>query len=179
MLPKTKYSQLALFIVAFVAPVLLAAIALKQGWFERGVMAKGELLSPVIQIEMDRPEHLKGKWLLLYGHHSDTCDQSCQNALSGMNNVRLALGRELDRVEAVLVSSASVKQTDSNGQINYLSDKALTNFSYQNESAIFIADPLNNVMLKYPISHDAKQSILVARDLLKDLKKMLKLSKIG
>ena len=44
---------------------------------------------------------------------------------------------------------------------------------------IFIADTLDNVILRYPLQIDKEQAILHSRDILSDMRKVLKLSRIG
>jgi hypothetical protein len=49
---------------------------------------------------------------------------------------------------------------------------------YGRES-IFIADTLDNVILRYELQIDPKKSVLDSRDILSDMRKVLKLSRIG
>ncbi len=43
----------------------------------------------------------------------------------------------------------------------------------------FVADTLGNVILRYPLQTDKEQAILDSRDILSDMRKVLKLSRIG
>ena len=52
-------------------------------------------------------------------------------------------------------------------------------FQGEPTNAIFIADTLNNVILRYPLQVEQQQAILHSRDILSDLRKLLKLSRIG
>jgi len=52
-------------------------------------------------------------------------------------------------------------------------------FKDESTVAIFIADTLDNVILRYPLQVEQKQAILHSRDILSDMRKVLKLSRIG
>jgi hypothetical protein len=52
-------------------------------------------------------------------------------------------------------------------------------FKDNNTDAIFVADTLDNVILRYPLQIDKEQAILDSRDILSDMRKVLKLSRIG
>ena len=46
-------------------------------------------------------------------------------------------------------------------------------------NTLFIIDPLNNVMLYYPTHADKEAMVLEGKNVLADLRKLLKLSRIG
>jgi ubiquinone/menaquinone biosynthesis C-methylase UbiE len=52
-------------------------------------------------------------------------------------------------------------------------------FKDESTDAIFIADTLDNIILRYPLQLDKKQAVLHSRDILSDMRKVLKLSRIG
>jgi hypothetical protein len=52
-------------------------------------------------------------------------------------------------------------------------------FKDESTDAIFVADTLDNVILRYPLQIDKEQAILHSRDILSDMRKVLKLSRIG
>ncbi|HAS21843.1 MAG TPA: hypothetical protein DCR51_01545, partial [Idiomarina loihiensis] len=47
------------------------------------------------------------------------------------------------------------------------------------ENTLFIIDPMHNVMLYYPTHEDKEQMITEGKNVLADLRKLLKLSRIG
>ena len=56
----------------------------------------------------------------------------------------------------------------------------LTNvFKNQSVNGIFIADTLGNIILRYSLSGEQQQAVMQSRDILADLRKLLKLSRIG
>jgi alpha-acetolactate decarboxylase len=46
-------------------------------------------------------------------------------------------------------------------------------------NGIFIVDTLNNIILRYPTQNDQQEAVLHSRDILSDMRKVLKLSRIG
>lgn len=173
-----------LLIVAFVLPVILAKLALELNWFNKGATNRGTLIQPTIDVSGLLSE-LPPKWRLVYAMPQQ-CDQACKNTLYSMQQVWTALGRETHRVEAtVLLTPESenaqllselgtdlnpLKVTDA--QIAHvLRDTGL--------DGIYVVDTQFNAMLRYPIFSDKDEAVMASRDILSDLKKLLKLSRIG
>ncbi len=204
MLEKNKLN-LILILLVFCIPVFAAAVISMNSEAMGSITSaegtnKGQIISPVRRLDASLTNQLANKWLLIYPI-GQSCDDSCQDSLYAMQQVRFALGRKMDRVEILALamddlsirSFAQLKQSDEGGKqadkhvlkeevfkflINSNSDGAKP-FYYDASQAIYIADPLGNVMLRYEILDVGNKGILKARDVLKDLTKMLKLSKVG
>lgn len=172
-------------VIVFIVPVIVAKFALDNNWFNRSVTNKGELLQPVIAFDPLLAEQ-PPKWRLLYAVPAE-CEKVCMNAIYSIHQVWLALGRETDRAEiAVLLSQRSDADTarslreDPNihtidvdaGQL----DQVLEEDAQHN---IYLVDTLNDAMLRYPLHEERQQAVMESRDILADVKKLLKLSKIG
>lgn len=171
--------------VVFIIPIVLAKIALDNNWFNRGATNKGELLQPVVEFE----PLLKGqqpRWRLLYAV-PNSCTEECKNAIYSIHQVWLALGRETDRAEiAVLLSeqsdAATAKELRADPNIHTIDVATAELHQVLDESAlenIYLVDTLNNAMLRYPVQEDRQEAVMKSRDILADVKKLLKLSKIG
>jgi hypothetical protein len=184
----TKKNKLMMLLLAsvFILPVLLAKLALDNGWFNQAATNKGELLSPIVDMSGLRTSDQEPKWKLLYVL-PEVCTVECENALYSIAQVRSALGKESDRAEVVVIAH----EKSNIAQLTLLKEKQnirLLNTSlislqqiFKNErtDAIFIADTLDNVILRYPLQIEEKQAILHSRDILSDMRKVLKLSRIG
>ena len=48
-----------------------------------------------------------------------------------------------------------------------------------NPEYIYVADPLGNIMLRYPVIRDKDSAFVKGKDILYDLKKLLRMSRIG
>lgn len=188
---KNKYTIIAL-VVVFVLPVILAKLALENDWFNKSATNRGELLAQPLdasQLLLDLDKHDQGEkntWKLVMAI-PPSCDIACQNSVLTISHVRTAVGRQMERVDAVFLASETSDQaaldniTNNNLGIVLKQDVNNVNKVFKKEgiNAIFITDTLNNVVLKYPSTTDADQAIMDGRDVLADLRKLLKLSRIG
>lgn len=193
---KNKIAIIAL-VVVFVLPVILAKVALENDWFNKAATNRGELLSPPIDFSSDFAD-LPPLWRLVYVL-PEKCDVTCKNALYAMGQIHIALGKHMDRVEPLIITTnnsqlAALKVPDispENGtEIVQGQHKALKTlqipeknvnemFKSVSPNGIFIVDTLNNGMLKHPLYPEKEQAVQASRDILLDIKKLLKLSRIG
>lgn len=182
---KKKSKTPLLLIVVFVLPVILAKLALDNDWFNRASTNKGELMSPILDASSLMVE-MEPKWRILY-LLPQNCEAECENAIYSINQVWVASGKESDRVEPVIISvpdSDQDKTTELSGHPNIKllkQDGQSVNNVFKDVPAngIFLVDTLNNVILRYPLFEEQKQAVMKSRDILADIKKLLKLSRIG
>lgn len=180
----SKKGVIALVIV-FAVPVILAKLALEMEWFNRGATNKGELLDPILQInEVDSPS--EPKWRLLYVLPS-SCDSECNNALFSLTQVWQALGKESDRAESLVISTelsdkSPISDLEAHQVIRLLktnSQSVKQVFKDTSTDGIFVVDTLGNIILRYPLQKEQQEAVLHSRDILADMRKLLKLSRIG
>lgn len=188
---KNRFTVFAL-VTVFVLPVVLAKLALENDWFNKSATNRGQLLAEPIDAsnllrQIDKhSQGEKNTWKLMMTIPK-VCDKACENAVLTISQVRQAVGRQMERVDAVyLVTEASDQAALANIQENSLGivlkqDDENVNkvFKSAGIDAIFITDTLHNVVLKYPNTADTEQAIMDGRDVLADLRKLLKLSRIG
>ena len=128
-------------------------------------------------------QQFMGKWTLLYVGDEE-CDLYCEASLFKMRQVRLSLGRDSQRVQHKYfgIDYEQSKQTINTiferypkMQIGWFmldqATHALSLYKLQKYS-IYLIDPLGNLMMQY--SKDA-----TSIGMKKDLKRLLKVSKIG
>ncbi len=183
-----KNSKRIMLILAtvFIVPVLVAKLALEYKWFNNAATNQGELISPALDLGALDASTAEPKWQLLY-LLPDDCQASCENAIYSIGQVRTALGRESDRVEALVIATElSDKQqlatlAEQSSIRVFTTDQQSVNQVFQDTLAdgIFIVDTLSNVILRYAPQSDQEQAVLDSRDILLDMKKLLKLSRIG
>jgi hypothetical protein len=177
--------MMIIFVAVFLLPVLLAKLALENGWFNQAATNKGELLIPSVDMSTLQKIQIQ-KWKLLYVL-PEVCTQACENALYSIIQVRSALGKHSDRAEVVVIAFEKsdlahlTKLTEMENIRLLETEKTTINslFKDNNVESIFIADTLGNVILRYPLQTDPKQAVLHSRDILSDMRKVLKLSRIG
>ena len=184
---KTNRRMMLLIAAVFLLPVLLAKLALESDFFERKATNNGILLDPMLDFSILSPGiETEPKWRLVYAL-PEKCQARCENALYSIQQVWLALGKEMDRVTPLIVSTTSsdadkLASLKSEGNTPLLStqrqnlDALFTNVSMEN---IFIVDTLNNIVLRYPLQDQQAEAVLHSREILADLRKLLKLSRIG
>lgn len=185
-------------VVIFVSPIILSSyIFYYADYLEmRGMSNYGELIVPprpladvalIDPLKEDRKESLHGKWSLTYLVVS--CDKACKDHLYLMRQTHISMDKHSLRVQKVLllteqpISELKEMLTDYRGQqiinndlINV--DEFLDKFRLnENDNPLdahrlYIIDPLGNLMMSY-------EPDVNPRDIYKDLKKLLRGSRIG
>jgi cytochrome oxidase Cu insertion factor (SCO1/SenC/PrrC family) len=153
------------------APLVQPVVTLSQ--FGNGLHENGEvsLMS------------LKHKWTIVHIIGA-SCEQPCQKSLYNTRQTRFALGKDANRVQRFLILESKLLATKirtehldvsllkpSAGGISSQLKDILVKYNVGQNDGLLI-DPLGNVMMIVPADLDPGK-------LLKDLKKLLKLSRIG
>jgi len=182
--------MLILLVLLFFGPMALSMFLYftSDAWRPDGLTAHGVLLSdPVTLAEVPwttsdgREYELTGKWLLIHVVDGD-CDQPCSEALVHSRQVRRALGREMSRVQRVLWLGGSHPAPDTlpleHAGLLVLDPPAeeavriRTAAGAEADGSILLADPLGNLIMRFPAGTPMK-------DLHEDLKHLLRTSRIG
>jgi cytochrome oxidase Cu insertion factor (SCO1/SenC/PrrC family) len=184
----------------FFAPLALAFYLYYGGahWRPGGRVNAGELIEPPRPLPAlslpflslplaagatTDPQFLRGKWTFLYVQHG-RCDDECRRHLYDTRQVRLALDREMNRVQRVFIADAdccepallaahpdlvSIRSSDLDAPLRALLP---VRAGAINSHRIYVVDPLGNVMMFY--AADAR-----SKGMLEDMKRLLRLSSIG
>ena len=143
----------------------------------------GYLIQPPFNLnQLCYPRALHGKWLLLYTD-SENCSAACKKALHQLQQIHIATGKDQSRVLRVKLSFSSSKSMPEEfpgflqlrcdkQQFSRLISRLPAKTLALSAPAIYLVDPLGNVILYYTL--DINPS-----DLLKDLKRLLGASQIG
>lgn len=176
---KASKRTLLLMVAVFVIPVVLAKLALENDWFTKAATNKGQLLSPTIDMTAVL-QNAEPKWRLLYVM-PERCDAVCENALFSINQVWLALGKESDRAEALVLSTEQSDQSALAALSDYpnVATQVITAPTSLATNSVYIVDTQNNAMLFYQIKHERQDAVMESRNMLADMRKLLKLSRIG
>ena len=167
------------------------------GWRPSGDASKGDLIEPARPLPeialptMDgkatTPTVLRGKWTMLYVGDG-LCDDRCRKALYLMRQSRIALNKDMDRVQRVFLVTGRccdrgflaqehpdlvVARVDNDAAAALLEPfPTYGGVPLADAGRIFIVDPLGNLLMSYaPTAPD--------KALLTDMKKLLRLSHIG
>lgn len=175
-----KRSFLAL-VAVFITPALIAWVLLETGWWMHfGSRHHGALLSNPVSLQQLMPAP---SWQLLYSA-SEHCPDYCRQSLMQIRQIHKALGAEQHRVQKLILHSAPldedfqqlIKTAFPRTRLVQASHEDLTQLSDQ---FIFIVDPLGQVILRYPVQSTKEDAITSGKQILKDLKHLLKVSRIG
>lgn len=169
--------------LCFVIPLAAAKIILDMGWYNPGVTNKGEFLDPPIEISANENAELPSYWRLATRVPAQ-CDAVCVNSLYVINQADLALGRDSARVRPVAIQGTEtvddLPSLSADSRMRYLMlpqlHQALADLP---EGSMVIIDPLGFVIMRYDGSADRNEAIQQGRDMLDDLKKLLKMSRVG
>ena len=178
-----------LAIAAFCLAPFIAALAAYYWWQPQGSMNYGELIPtrPLIDAPLQhldqrafRLSELKGRWILLQLDDA-ACAEACRSKLYNMRQVRLAQGREMDRVERVWLilddaplETQLMREYDGTRMLRAAGSPLVGAFPPAGgvRDHIYLIDPLGNLMLRFPRDADP-------RKMHKDLVRLLKVSRIG
>jgi len=189
----------------FFAPLALAFyLYYGKDWHPGGRVNAGELIVPARPLPelalplatvagggpgatedaQTNPRFLRGKWTFLYVQKG-RCDDECGKHLYDTRQVRLALDREMPRVQRVFIGAGDccdfqeLKQAHPDLIVIRESpaDAALLALLPMREGArnshrVYLIDPLGNAMMFY--AADARP-----KGMLEDMKRLLRLSSIG
>jgi cytochrome oxidase Cu insertion factor (SCO1/SenC/PrrC family) len=180
----------------FFAPLALSFyLYYGRHWHPGGRVNAGELIEPARPLPAlalplasgeasTDAQFLKGKWTFLYVQPG-RCDDECRRHLYDTRQVRLALDRDMTRVQRVFIADADccdlaeLKAAHPDLIVIRASaaDQPLlallpVRAGAINSHRIYLVDPLGNAMMFY--APDAKP-----KGLLEDMKRLLRLSSIG
>lgn len=163
-------------ICLFALPAIIAKVVLSQGWYETGVTNRGELVEPYITLEqLGQPSPLDEKgWQLAYVLPPD-CQKKCQQQIHLMQQSHIALGKYQERVVPVIWTSEEANDVDQSIVVMPMND-ALS--SRVKAGQVLIVDPLGQLVMSY--TPEANEDLVrLSKDVLADLRKLLKLSRVG
>ncbi|MEM7083406.1 MAG: hypothetical protein AAF465_11795 [Pseudomonadota bacterium] len=177
-------------VVIFFAP-LIAAWLMYFGvidWKPEGIKANGELVDPPVPIDIVAPDYLvasqsdqllRDTWTLVYV--ADECLEDCEASLVLIRQVRLSLGRYLDRISRTLIVTQTPPDVTRLAEAfpgmdiihsDQMARQILDAASQEAGERIYLVDPLGNLTLMF--ARDSEP-----RPIYNDLKHLLKLSRIG
>jgi glutathione peroxidase-family protein len=124
----------------------------------------------------------KGKWIMLHVDDAD-CQDACQKKMHDMRQLRLAQGKDMDRVERVwLVTDKQPLETllmreyDGTHMLRAKPDLVKAWLPVEQGTTvndhIYMIDPLGNLMMRFPKNADPNK-------VKKDVSRLLKASRIG
>ena len=168
-------------VLIFALPAIIAKTVLDQNWYTSGVTNSGELIEPrttLADFGITVPMVGEG-WLVGYIAPTE-CESLCEQQLHYLNQSYLALGKNKERVTPVVFVSEGNSLTGSLDKpaLSLLAggDQLSTEFS---PASIVIIDPLGQLVMEYKSVSEPSQLVGQSKGMIHDLRKLLKLSRVG
>lgn len=152
--PWRRWHVPVLFSLVILLPVLLAALTLKQGWYEAGTRSKGVWMNQEIYLLPPLPSH-QSKWRLVYLAARE-CEGLCRQVPELMARIQTALGRNLDKLELVQLPPRS----GTDGEVRV--------------GDMLLVDSQGLAILRYEVPASTAQWPLFGKSVLSDLQQLLK-----
>ena len=183
-----RINEAVILFVLFFGPVFLALLAYLGPWeiIPDRSAAYGVLMDPAIPLA-EQPlsfeatgtndhDWLTRRWSLIYLSVA-SCDGTCQERVAALGQVHKALAEDRGRVQTVFLHRAGVQPPRAGGFQNIAltgdaGEQLAAQLTTAHPGPIYISDPLGNLVLAYPA--DARE-----QGILKDLERLLRLSRIG
>lgn len=186
---KTTWARMQMLLIAsvFFGPLAVATYMYYSGAFlPEGKANHGTLLEPVISVVDELPNSEiglagDGFWVLIYVNDAQ-CAEECGDSLYILRQSRKMLGREMDRLQRVFLHGETLPDTvfldDEHAGLISMQDSELMTLLNNKKPAsasaggYFLMDPLGNLVMYFAPETNPG-------DMVEDLKRLLRLSRIG
>jgi cytochrome oxidase Cu insertion factor (SCO1/SenC/PrrC family) len=147
-----------------------------------GTVNNGAFVKPPLTVaelplvaDRERPIDWSAHWWLITVAAGE-CEQPCVDTVHLLRQMHILLNKDADRVRRGLVLTGTVR-TDLRAEypelaLGRLPGLALTQQDRSLQPGVYIVDPIGNFVFRYPLEVDGSA-------MLKDLKRLLKVSQIG
>ena len=177
----TARKEFWMLLAMFVLPIAFGTLFFyaSPNYFSESTVNYGELIRPVIatddtDIEIEGNASLQGIWTMVYV--SSRCDDVCEKAVADMKTIRTLMNADMRRIQRMIIIEDNSTPTSSDESLikaRVTSEKLTQSLKKYAENAIYLIDPIGNIMLYYE-----PQNIDI-RLVIKDLKRLFKYSRIG
>ena len=186
---KTTWARVQMLLIAsvFFGPLAVATWMYYGGHFQPdGRTNHGALLEPIVNVAEEIPGSGvstmgDGYWVLIYADDGE-CTEICKDALYTIRQSQKMLGKEMDRLLRVFLHGESSPDTvflaDEHAGLKTLRDEDLSALLNNKKPAelsaggYFLVDPLGNLVMYFEPKTNPS-------DMVGDIKRLLKLSRIG
>jgi cytochrome oxidase Cu insertion factor (SCO1/SenC/PrrC family) len=177
----TARKEFWMLLAMFILPIAFGTLFFYAlpNYFSESTVNYGELVRPVIatddaDIEIEGGASLQSIWTMVYV--SSRCDDACEKAVADMKTIRTLMNADMRRIQRMIIIEDNSTPTNDDGSLlkaRVISAKLAQSLKKYTEDAIYLIDPIGNIMLYYE-----PQNIDI-RLVIKDLKRLFKYSRIG
>lgn len=163
----------------FALPALVAQAVLSNHWYQSGATNKGQLIEPRVTMSslgvFNPLEQVSWQMGYVVPAH---CAAECQQQIYLLAQSHTALGKEQGRVTPVLLVSDQSDMTALGGSVLKQIPVNTLFMQHVEGGDVVIVDPLGQLVMRFA-EPEASQQIAQSRNVLADLRKLLKLSRVG
>ncbi len=191
--------KLLLIFGLFLLPLVSATLwykLLPVDYKPNSMINHGQLLEPIYTLQPFSQPTLQGRtfteqnlrqhWTLVY-RLNRPCDKACNKVLYNTRQIRTALGKDQQRVQRLIIVNQDNMASPDQALLTSHADlvvlqaatqgleqqiRAHTPLQPQSDDAVYLLDPLGNLIMQFSPALPPKQ-------MLQDLQKLLRLSHIG
>ncbi|MDG2394961.1 hypothetical protein [Candidatus Thioglobus sp.] len=172
--------ELWILLASFVLPIVFgtAFFYLSPNSFTKSTVNYGEFVNPIISTTNNDvvfneayDGDLQGIWTLAYV--TDRCEHTCRQALEDMKTIRILTNENMRRIQSLLLTNKDIQGLDSEVLLAHASNNLIQKLKAFPDNHLFLIDPLGNIMLHY------NPEDLIIKQVIKDLKRLFKYSRIG
>ena len=177
----TAKKEFWMLLAMFILPIAFGTLFFyaNPNYFSESTVNYGELVRPVIatdqgDIKIDGDASLLGIWTMVYV--SSRCDDACEKAVADMKTIRTLMNADMRRIQRMIIienNSTPTVNDETLIKAKITSEKLTKSLKKYAENAIYLIDPIGNIMLYYE-----PQNIDI-RLVIKDLKRLFKYPRIG
>lgn len=183
-----KQRALIWLALAFLVPLVVAALALQLQWYQPGSANRGQwMASTIISPQLQTHQGLPEGWKLVYNLPSD-CTLHCQNLLQNMADGYATLGRKQVQVKLLILANAEHSTLQGKRSLPAeLSPSLLSKFSFValpehihkqlSANGLYIVDQQGQFILRYAVGDEPFNYAQLTRDWLADMKRLLSFSR--
>lgn len=181
--PRSGKKVLLVMLLIFALPVIAAKLILSMNWYQSGVTNHGVLIDSQLHYQdLQLKNPAIHTWQMAYLLPQD-CGEICQQQLHLLKQSHIALGKDQPRVMPVVIAANEEDLTalqDSGFVLLAAPDlwaqARMQNFATQD---FVLIDPLGQWVMRYPTVVNQGELSGELKGLLADLRKLLKLSRVG
>ncbi|MES2217834.1 MAG: hypothetical protein V4501_05435 [Pseudomonadota bacterium] len=166
--------KILLVLLVFIVPMGVAWVMFEYpDYFKFRTTNYGKLMQPMVHDKNFLDATHRG-WQIVYAPEDCQTEEAGQQMFF-LHQLRLALGKDADRVSLALLTERACPLTDTHDFRKLLMDTAQVRAAVEDhhiENKIFLVDPQGNVFMYYSDKGSAMR-------ILKDLKRVLEVSQIG
>jgi len=178
----TARKEFWMLLAMFILPIAFGTLFFyaNPNYFSESTVNYGELVRPVVATDEGDIEinggasSLQGIWTMVYV--ASRCDDACEKAVADMKTIRTLMNADMRRIQRMIIiedNSTPTSNDESLIRARITSAKLTQSLKKYTENAIYLIDPIGNIMLYY------KPQNIDIRLVIKDLKRLFKYSRIG